>query len=238
MSSTPALISVHDVMPETFPEVQYCLEQLAHIAPEKITLLVVPGKDWSESQLAQLHTWQQQGFQLAAHGWVHCCKPPKTLHHKLHSLFISRNVAEHLSCSEQEVEQLLSRSHAWFVQNNFTAPCIYVPPAWAMGALSQSALARSPFRIFENLHSVIDLQNKQKNNLPLLGFEADTALRAMFLSVFNQVNWWLAKYQGRPLRIGIHPYDFSYKIDKQLTRFLHGDIQAIAYDEIDQALSV
>ena len=237
MSSITALISVHDVMPETFSEVEYCLQQLNHIAPEKITLLVVPGKLWSEAQIHQLHVWQQQGFQLAAHGWEHRCKTPANLHHKLHSLLISRNVAEHLSCSEQELKQLLARSHDWFVDNDFQSPIIYVPPAWAMGRFSKSALIDSPFRIYENLHSVIDLKNNQQYTLPLLGFEADNVLRAVFLRGFNRINWWLAKYQKRPLRIGIHPFDFNYHIANQLSQFLHADIHAIAYDEIDQALA-
>ncbi len=226
------LISVHDVMPETMDYVKHCLSQLSHIPPEKITLLVVPSKDWHETELCQLREWQQQGFQLAGHGWEHLCDKPRNLHHKLHSLFISRNVAEHLSRSEEQIEHLLQRCHDWFAQNQLIPPSLYVPPAWAMGNLSKPALLRSPFQQFESLHSLIDLTDDRQYKLPLTGFEADTVLRAWFLRCYNKWNRWRALHKKVPLRISIHPYDFNHMIAGQLHQFIHDDIQPISYDEI------
>ncbi len=45
------LVSIHDVMPETRDRVAELLERLADVPPAAVTLLVVPGRDWSGDDL-------------------------------------------------------------------------------------------------------------------------------------------------------------------------------------------
>jgi len=42
------LVSIHDAMPDTLPRIRELIAQLRGHGVDKITLLVVPGKQWSE----------------------------------------------------------------------------------------------------------------------------------------------------------------------------------------------
>ena len=226
-----ALVSVHDVMPETLNEVKRTLNTLKGIPTEKITLLVVPGRDWQRDQIDQIKLWQQQGYRLAGHGWLHACSGKKTALHQLHSFFISRNVAEHLSKSQREVEQLICDCHQWFKENRVPVSSLYVPPAWALGSWSTQSWHRIPFKQIETLHSVLDAQQGKKPSL-LQGFEADTALRWLFLRGYNWLNRKLAQLQARPLRIAIHPFDTEYRLKKDIQTLAAKPYQWINYDEL------
>ena len=76
--SLAALVSIHDVMPETRTQVTAMLARL-RLPCEAVTLLVVPGKDWQEGDLDWLRSLQNAGHPLAGHGWSHRCQPPVTL---------------------------------------------------------------------------------------------------------------------------------------------------------------
>lgn len=92
-----SILSIHDVMPATMDHIVDILKKLPVDSVENVYLLVVPGLDWSEAQLRQLHQWQVDGYQIAGHGWTHKISKKTSLYHYLHSFFISRDVAEHLS---------------------------------------------------------------------------------------------------------------------------------------------
>lgn len=203
-----AILSIHDVMPNTLEQVQGIIDILPSRAISKTTLLVVPGLDWKPDQIDQLKKWQDQGMELAGHGWVHQCSQIKGIKHRLHSLFISRNVAEHLSLSRQELIDLLNRNYQWFISNGLNPPKLYVPPAWAMGKLSKPDLKNSPYELFEVTNGVFDVQNQKFKTLPLVGFEADTTFRAIFLNAWNNFNVFIAS-DDRPFRVAIHPYDLE-----------------------------
>lgn len=206
-----ALVSIHDVMPETRPQVTDMLAQLG-LPPESVTLLVVPGRTWSAADLKWLRDLQHAGHPLAGHGWFHRCQPPVTLYHKLHSALLSRRVAEHLSFSGDAIVQLVKDCHDWFDQHALTVSSLYVPPAWALGALTREQCGQLPFRHVETLSGLLDTASGDSLRLPLAGFEADTRLRALFLSWFNRVNVARARRHGVPLRIGLHPFDLSLRL--------------------------
>ncbi|EKF75231.1 hypothetical protein A11A3_04605 [Alcanivorax hongdengensis A-11-3] len=207
----PALVSIHDVMPETRDAVQAMLDTLS-LPAEQVILLVVPGRDWQRADLHWLQDLQRQGHPLAGHGWQHRCQPPATLYHRLHSRFLSRNVAEHLSFSAGGIARLIRDCHQWFVDQGLTPSALYVPPAWAMGAISKEALSGMPFRYFETLGGIYDAREDRFDALPLVGFEADTGWRALVLRLFNGWNLMRARRSGQPLRVGLHPHDFSLKL--------------------------
>ena len=214
-----ALLSIHDVMPETLEVVQGCLDRLkAHGLPSPI-LLVVPGRDWQPDQLAQLRTWQAAGCELAAHGWVHEVVP-RRLYHRFHALLLSRTVAEHLDLDADGIVDLMRRSLEWFPANALPAPRFYVPPAWALGRVSWPQLTELPVRHLEILAGIVDLPHGSLRRLPLVGFETDTLWRATFVRVWNWVQVRRARSSGRPLRIGLHPHDFDLLLKDSLERLL------------------
>jgi predicted deacetylase len=211
-----ALVSIHDVMPDTRSVITQMLntlkQRVPQLRPYHITLLVVPGKAWQTDDLNWLSSLVHQGHPLAGHGWSHAAPNQRTFYHHLHSLFLSRNAAEHLSRSSQELQQRVANCHQWFAAHHFPAPSLYVPPAWAQGCLNAKQWQALPFLQLETLSAVNDVQQQQRWPLPLTGYEADTPWRAWFLTRFNQWNKHQARKTGRPLRIGLHPFDLQYRL--------------------------
>ena len=220
-----ALVSLHDVMPETMDRVESILEWLGDLGIPPVTLLVVPGKPWSSGQIEGLRRLAGRGHVLAAHGWCHRTTP-RGLRHRLHAAFLSRNVAEHLALDSAGILALLSRSHAWFAANGLPPPMLYVPPAWALGAIRPDDLARAPFRVIETTFGLIRPPARDRadpptgkprfERLPLTGYEADTAVRAAFLRRWNQSQVRKAARHGKPLRLSIHPDDPRLRLADQL----------------------
>jgi len=213
-----AIVSVHDVMPETLPAVSELLEQLAAKGFGRLLLLIVPGKNWSDAGIDTLRDWQCQGHELAGHGWHHQVATAQLRGpwSRLHSKLISRNVAEHLALGADGILALLSRCHSWFQEHELELPDYYVPPAWAMGRISYAQLAESPFRRFEYLTGIYCTDHRSLRRLPLVGYEANDLLRAATVRFWNRLNESLIGPQ-RPLRIAIHPHDMSYRLAKDLS---------------------
>ncbi|MDZ7802583.1 polysaccharide deacetylase family protein [Thiohalophilus sp.] len=217
-----ALISIHDVMPETLDRVEALIERLRARDRTAITLLVVPGRAWDETDIARLAAWSRQGMELAAHGWQHHARRIHGLWHRLHALFISRDAAEHLALTTAEIEQLMRDSAIWFEAHDLPTPTSYIPPAWALGRLPRARLAALPYQQVEVTRGVIDCRSGRLHALPLVGFEADTAFRAAFLRCWNRFQAHQARRSGRPLRIGIHPGDAELRLADQLAEFIDG----------------
>ncbi|MGH8503767.1 MAG: DUF2334 domain-containing protein [Gammaproteobacteria bacterium] len=178
-----AIVSVHDVMPETLPGVLDILHLLTRLDVPPPTLLIVPGRQWHPKALDTLTGLQRAGCRLAGHGWSHAAKEIRTLFHRLHSRIISRHTAEHLSQDTQSIRHMLARCHRWFEDTGLSAPALYVPPAWAMGRLSRSTLRTLPFARYEFLSGIYDARADEFHRLPLAGFEADSPARAAVADV-------------------------------------------------------
>ncbi|WP_077530941.1 polysaccharide deacetylase family protein [Vreelandella utahensis] len=215
-----ALVSVHDVMPETRHQVERILQRLDAIPPDAVALLVVPSRAWTPQDLSWLHGLAQQGYTMIGHGWCHECGPPRTLRHRLHSLILSNRAAEHLSLTDSSIAQLMHRCQNWFLEVGLGSCDVYIPPAWALGAVERDTLATTPFRYIETLRGLHDLQTDRRQHLPVAGFEADRWWRAIATRLSNQVNAWLAIRRQIPLRIAIHPYDWQYPLADQLEALL------------------
>ena len=229
-----AIISIHDCMPETMDKIQYILEWLKERNIPPVTLLIVPGKNWTEQHLSQLKKYVQEGYTLAAHGWHHHVEPKKILH-RIHALIISKNVAEHLDLDEQGILDLLNRSHQWFIQQNLPSPSLYVPPAWALGAINKQSLLKTPFKQIEVTRGLINLNSNHKpklKTLPLTGYEADSSFRALFLTRWNQFQEKKALKKALPLRISVHPYDLNLPIAHQLEHQLSSVKSFLGYEDL------
>ncbi len=223
-----AFISLHDVMPESFADVEDVLMRLEGYGIPPITLLVVPGKPWKEAHMEKLREWSSMGYRLAAHGWIHEARNIRNLYHRLHSWLISRNVAEHLEWDPQDIPKNMAKSVAWFPENGLPVPDFYVPPAWALGkvrfpdALAEMDLEAScPFPAHvEVLGGIIETGNGTYHPLPLVGFEADTWFREHFVRWWNRMQLNRSRKTRRPVRIGLHPFDFNLRLSRDLETLL------------------
>jgi hypothetical protein len=242
-----AIVSIHDLMPETMERVERILEYLKRKEVPPVTLLVVPGKPWTPADIKRLQMLADRGHPLAAHGWHHHTQPRK-LYHRLHAALISRNVAEHLDLNSPAILELLERSRAWFPRHDLPTPDLYVPPAWALGFISKNDLAQTTFSQIEVTRGLIKMeerppcrpetaqavrQNSKKihfEKLPLAGFEADTTLRATFLKQWNRAQSKKAIRTNRSLRISIHPDDLELRLKAQLSALLEHPWEYCGYD--------
>ena len=219
MKSLPAgqraVVSIHDVMPETLSAVQACLDECHRHDIRAVYLLVVPGRDWSAAELQQLRDWIDEGCLLAGHGWLHHCERIDRPYHRLHSTLLSRKVAEHLALDAEGIADLMTRCHAWFARHELPTPALYVPPAWALGQISDRQLRRTGFDLVETLLGVVDLRSGLYTLRPLLGYEADTGVRRRAVGAWNRLNRHSAAARGT-VRIGIHPNDLALQLSGEL----------------------
>lgn len=210
------LVSIHDVMPETFDAVDECLTTCEGLGVGPVYLLVVPGKNWQPSQLQKLQEYTHRGHHLVGHGWSHNVDKIQGLKHWLHSILISRRAAEHLQHTADVNQQLMRNCYQWFIKNDLPKPTLYVPPAWAIGDISLGDLADTGFSLLEVQRGIIDLNTLSLVKLPLLGFEADTGFRRYFLKCWNKTNRLYEIKSNKTLRLSIHPYDLHLKLRNDL----------------------
>ena len=227
----PALFSIHDVMPETMERVQAILKLLHDARIFKVTLLVVPGKPWRQTELATLNRWSADGIELAGHGWVHECSRLGGWRHRLHSRLISRNVAEHLAISPAECTALMQRCRRWFEEQLELSPQLYVPPAWALNHLRADELRATGFTMVETLTGIVNVNSNRLVRLPLVGFEADTQLRRLILKTMNGVSVLWSRAVQKPLRVAIHPYDVELLLSQDLKKLACDDWNALSYTD-------
>ena len=211
-------VSIHDVMPETLDSVERTLAFLSERGATDVTLLVVPGREWSARDLDRLRVWVDAGLGLAGHGWVHHVQRFGGLYHRLHGLLLSRRVAEHLALDEEGIVRLLRENHAWFGKNGLPEPTLYVPPAWALGSSRRDRLRELPFHRYEVLGGMIDAATGRVEKMPLVGYEADAAWRVPLLRGFNAWNRRRAARTGATLRVSIHPHDIDLAMREDLAR--------------------
>tara|TARA_A100000164_G_scaffold46823_1_gene35282 strand:- start:102 stop:806 length:705 start_codon:yes stop_codon:yes gene_type:complete len=222
-----SIISIHDIMPHTLDKIKIIIKKLEKVKCSPPTLLVVPGKNWNKNDINFLKTIQKYGYEIAGHGWYHETKNISTIYHKLHSNFISRNVAEHLSLSNKEIIILMNDCLEWFEKNQFQKPITYVPPAWALGKISKKDISNSSYKIIETL-SGIYFEGKFKR-MPLVGYETDNLFRVITVSFINFLSEKISVYTNTPLRISIHPNDFSYQLKSKLEKILNSDRNFYGY---------
>ncbi len=221
LKATPIIWSVHDVTPASLGRCQTIVELLADVGVGEIAILIIPAGSWSERQLATLRRWEREGHLLGLHGWEHQSVEPRGIHHRLHSAVFSRDVAEHLGRPRSDVLDLVRRGLRWFEDASLSPPQLYVPPAWALGAMTAADVRGTPIRWIETLSGVYDAATRRYRHLPLIGFEADTRLRAWALRLSNHANTVVAALARRPVRAAIHPNDLELALSSDLRRLVH-----------------
>lgn len=223
------LVSIHDLMPSRMALVKRLTALLDEHGVGPLTLLVVPGYDWHADDLRWLAGRAERGDQLAGHGWSHLAGPPRSMYDRIHRALFSRGVAEHLALDSRAAVHLMQRCHQWFVDRPLPVPEIYVPPAWAMGAVSRKHLRDTvPFRYFETLAGIYDAQRDRFAAVPLAGFEADDLFRQFVLRLSNSCNRLAARVTGR-LRVAIHPGDLQLRLGPDLRRLVREPARCVTY---------
>jgi predicted deacetylase len=211
-------ISIHDVMPETLDRVDEQMEMIARACPGPVTLLVVPGKEWRKDDLERLRAWSADGHPLAGHGWSHRAQRIEGIKHRLHSLFVSRDCAEHLALDRAGIVDLMTRNRQWFVDHDLPAPELYVPPAWALGPVRAPDLSETGFARVETMSGYLDIASGDFSRSALVGFEAASAWQVPVLKISNALNRLLAGFL--PLRVALHPDDHRLPLFRDLERTL------------------
>ena len=229
------LVSIHDVMPSTFGEVEALLVELDRQGAHPCTLLVVPGLRWSSLQIDMLRHWVGLGHTLAGHGWVHQCTAVRSFSHRLHACFFSRNVAEHLALNATGIAELVQRCHDWFSAVGLQAPMLYVPPAWAMGSIPSQRLQSLPFRYYETFTGVYDAGRDVFHRMPLVAFEADRWWRVPVMRTWNRLSDVVHRRTGLPLRVSIHPFDACLPMRRDLLGYLARRVQWAGYGDVSQS---
>jgi predicted deacetylase len=229
-----AIWSVHDVSSQAFEDARRILETLEAAEVRPLCVLVVPDGAWSVGQIDVIRGWERAGHMLGLHGWSHRAVLPRTLYHRLHAALFSRDIAEHLGRGEAEIAALIAQGERWFADHDLRPPALYVPPAWALGALPLAAFDGTPFRWVETLTGIYDVRARRHRRLPLVGFEADTLVRQVALRASNRANEALAAATGRPLRIAVHPHDPELRLNADLTRHIRGATGAVLPDAISR----
>lgn len=205
-------------MPETLDRVAEQLELIERHCPGPVTLLVVPGKDWTAFELERLRQWVTQGHRLAGHGWTHRARRIRGLKHRLHSLLVSRDCAEHLALDRAGIVELMTRNRQWFAEHQLPAPDLYVPPAWALGPVNTADLRPTGFTHVETLSGYLDIASGRFRRSALVGFEAASAWQVPVLKISNAFNRLLARRW--PLRVALHPDDHRLPLAGDLRRWL------------------
>ena len=225
------LVSIHDVMPKTLANIERIMHELEQHELLPVTLLVVPDTGWTAESLQRLKKLVDSGAELAGHGWRHVAENIRGVRHRLHSLFISRDVAEHLALSRSDIRSLVSRCHHWFTERDLPTPELYVPPAWALGKLRRADLDQLPFKQYETLAGIYDVRSRQFRRTPMVGFEADTAFRAASCRTWNRLNLsWAGT--SNPVRVAIHPQDRQLRLADDLQVLLQQGGHALSYQDI------
>lgn len=216
-----AMWSIHDVSPSTATWADAMVGRLTLSGVSRVTILIIPAGEWAPDAVDLLRGWESAGHILALHGWDHQARRPASLYHRMHSLVLSRDAAEHLSRGKAEMLARIERGRAWFGTNGLVEPDFYVPPAWAAGAVTSRDLGGAGFRRVETLTGITETSSGRTRLLPLVGFEADNLWRSIALRVSNAANTVLARLTGRPVRIAVHPNDDAKMLAGDLDRWIH-----------------
>jgi hypothetical protein len=225
--------SIHDVSPETVAWADNMVVRLTSSGASPLMILIIPAGDWPSTALDVVGGWESAGHILALHGWDHQALRPNGVYHRLHSLMLSRDAAEHLSRDRAEMLTRIDRGRKWFESNGLREPAVYVPPAWALGAVRATDLEEGGFRWVETLTGIHDAKKGKQRLLPLVGFEADNAWRSAALRVSNAVNLAITRATGSPIRVAIHPHDDAGLLAHDLDRWIRRGCRAVLPARVD-----
>ena len=217
---TRRLLEVHDVCPEHFAHVSALMARdTLHAARAVLAVIPNSARMWQRDQIRVLQGWQRDGHTLALHGYTHAAPRLRSPFHRLHQATFSRLAAENLGLTTDAVLERTARGIRWFEDQDFGTPLLYVPPAWTLGPVTAADLRPLGIAFVECLHGFVTLETGGFSVWPLVGFEADTIVRAVALTAWNAVARPIGDAMRR-YRIVVHPRDGDLRLHRALDRYL------------------
>jgi uncharacterized protein len=170
------VVSIHDVAPQTWPQVRRIVDELAAQGVDRTSLLVVPyyhGQTKLErgSDLADwLRRTEEAGHEMVLHGWEHLgVGRPTTYRDAVKERWSTQGEGEFLSLDYPEARNRIERGLELFGQLGLHAYG-FVAPSWL--ASKDTLLAASDLRLeYTNSYSTVsDLQRGTSRFVPSLVF--------------------------------------------------------------------
>ena len=212
MGEKRLLLSLHDFHSGSRSQLEEQMEFCLHRCPGHASVLVVPDYhhggsiESSEECLNLLRGWQDEGHDLAIHGYYHDRQDRPAGSWWWTKIYTSGE-AEFIDLSQREAMERVDRAMAiWHRQGWKTAG--FVAPAWLYPESLEKSLAERGFAYTCRLREVINLTSGQRDQ----AWAGTYSLRSGWRKVAAR-GWhplWKAIWAGEKIvRLSLHPHDLE-----------------------------
>jgi predicted deacetylase len=212
------IVSLHDVHPATWAQVQEQVETLQGWGVDRYSLLVVPKFHHGEhlTDCPGMMTWlderQAGGDDLVLHGYYHD-REGQALGNIFWTRIYTNAEAEFLDLSDGEVRHRIAMGRRIWDERGWKLHG-FIPPAWLMPERQYPLLKREQFLYTNRLRDVSLLLKNRTIPSQSLCYSTRSAWRRGLSPIWNQ--WLFMRQRGEPLlRISLHPPDFQYGAVRQ-----------------------
>ncbi len=210
------VVSIHDVSPLTFPQVERILTELDAMGVRGCSLLVVPNHHRRAHFLddPQFCFWLQKraalGDEIVIHGYVHLRerKQEETLTTKLATRVYTANEGEFFDIQGADALRLVSQARQEFKKLKID-PRGFIAPAWLLSEGGERALKALGIAYTTRLGSLEDIETGASYASQSLVWSVRSLWRRLASLCWNPVLY--ERLRRNPLlRIGIHPPDIDH----------------------------
>lgn len=209
-------VVLHDVAPARWTGCSRVLAALEACAAEAgrplpLTLLVVPhwhgSPAWPPACLHKLQRLQQQGHELALHGYTHRDAGPRPRHPLdwWRRRVYTASEGEFAALDEAQAFRRLRAGQRWAAAAGLHMPG-FVAPAWLASPGCRAAVAAAGFTHTCTLTHIVALPEGRRTLAPSLVFSTRTAWRRHASRGWVQALAWAAQ-RSPLLRLDLHPSD-------------------------------
>jgi predicted deacetylase len=227
------VVSLHDVSPQTRPDCEFILQELAHRGVSRCSLLVIPdhhhrGHMSDDSEFVE---WLQEkakaGHEIVIHGYFHqrAARVDESTRDKFTTRFYTAGEGEFYDMDRPTAAALVSKARDEFQQLGF-APSGFIAPAWLLSSEAQEALRELHIIYTTRLGSVLDLETGALHHSQSLVWSVRSGWRRRTSLIWNSLLF-RRLVSSSLLRISIHPVDLHHakvwqQIGELVTRALAG----------------
>ena len=232
------LLSLHDFHPGSRKQIAEQLEFCLQRCPGRASILVIPEYhhgtpvEACAESLRNLETWQQQGHDLAVHGYFHDRKglPDDSW---FWTRVYTRQEAEFFRLDPGEAESRIDRALAIWRRQGWAATG-FVAPGWLHGADTETTLRRKGFAYTCRLTEVIHLADGQKDRAWGGAYSLRSPWRRALARRWQPV--WKAMWGRRNLiRLSLHPADLEVAFVREQVGSLLAELSAQGYRSVSYA---
>src|ERR671931_1505931 len=226
-AANSVVVSLHDVAPCTQQITSTIISELGAHGVRVCSILVVPDYH-HEGPVAKhrefvtwLRTLEADGHEIVIHGYFHE-RPPQTeetLRDKFMTRFYTQNEGEFYDLSYDEALRRITTARDEFRALGLK-PRGFIAPAWLLGNEAEQAVRDAELEYTTRLRSVCDLRSDSTFPARTLVYSVHNNWRRTLSRSWNAALFRLMKTKP-PLRISIHPPDYSQPIIwKQILGFI------------------